>query len=404
MNDAELLQYVNQNDIIELSYVKELKVMADRKKYLSKHPYKIGQGKDGYWRSYIPDSEKGRKMIKKNTKKEVEDIIIQYYQDKEENTFKKLFHKWEQQQEKYGICGNTIQKYNSDYKRFFDGTKFERMNVEKITEEDVTEFMVYQVKNKHLKEKTGKALWGYVNGTLSYSRKHKIIHENPCDYVEKRIFSKFYDKSRGNTQERTLNKVEISKLLNELKKSHMNKPEYIQSYAVELAIYTGMRVGELAGLTWENVRSDEGIIRICQSEKYDRKSKEFYIDCTKNGEEREFPISKEIESILLAVKKAEMEYGFIGEYVFQNKEGRVHARSISHCMRYKCKQAGIDVKGIHALRRTLNSKMRCSGVSVVIASSLLGHTEEVNESNYTYDISEMKYKKELIAKLSQEIG
>lgn len=73
-------------------------------------------------------------------------------------------------------------------------------------------------------------------------------------------------------------------------------------------------------------------------------------------------------------------------------------------MRYKCKQAGIDVKGIHALRRTLNSKMRCSGVSVVIASSLLGHTEEVNKSNYTYDISEMKYKKEIIAKLSQEIG
>ena len=404
MSDAELLKFMEDNGMIELSYVKELKKMAERKIYLNKHPYKIGQGKDGYWRTYLPDKEKGRKMIKKNTKKEVEDIVVQYYREKEERTFKILFHEWEQQQEKYGISGNTIQKYNSDYKRFFEGTKFEQMNVKDITEEDITEFMVSQVKKKRLKEKAGKALWGYVNGTFKYSRKHKIIHENPCDYVEKRIFSKFYDKSKGSIQKRTLNKVEIVKLLDELKKSHIDKPSYIQSYAVELAIYTGMRVGELAGLKWENILNEEGIIRICQSEKYDRKTKEFYIDCTKNGEEREFPISKEIEAILLAVKKIEMEYGFIGEYVFQNKDGRVHARSISHCMRYKCKQAGIDEKGIHALRRTLNSKMRCSGVSVVIASSLLGHTEEVNENNYTYDISEMKYKKELIEKLSREIG
>lgn len=78
MDNTELLQYINSDVIIELSYVKELKKMAERKIYLNKHPYKIGQGKDGYWRTYLPDKEKGRKMIKKNTKKEVEDIVVQY--------------------------------------------------------------------------------------------------------------------------------------------------------------------------------------------------------------------------------------------------------------------------------------------------------------------------------------
>lgn len=46
-------------------------------------------------------------------------------------------------------------------------------------------------------------------------------------------------------------------------------------------------------------------------------------------------------------------------------------------MRNKCEQAGISVKSIHALRRTLNSKMKCRGVSSTVAASLLGHTEEV---------------------------
>ena len=76
MSDAELLKFMEDNVIIELSYVKELKKMAERKIYLNKHPYKIWQGKDGYWRTYLPDKEKGRKMIKKNTKKEVEDIVV----------------------------------------------------------------------------------------------------------------------------------------------------------------------------------------------------------------------------------------------------------------------------------------------------------------------------------------
>lgn len=56
-----------------------------------------------------------------------------------------------------------------------------------------------------------------------------------------------------------------------------------------------------------------------------------------------------------------------------------------------------------ALRRTLNSKMRCEGVSPVVASSILGHTEKVNNSNYTYDISDNKYKMDIISGINKEI-
>ena len=70
-------------------------------------------------------------------------------------------------------------------------------------------------------------------------------------------------------------------------------------------------------------------------------------------------------------------------------------------MRRKCSQAGIDERGIHALRRTLNSKMRCDGVSATVAASLLGHTEKVNQENYTYDITGMDYKRKIIQKVNE---
>ena len=70
-------------------------------------------------------------------------------------------------------------------------------------------------------------------------------------------------------------------------------------------------------------------------------------------------------------------------------------------MRNKCEQAGISVKSIHALRRTLNSKMKCMGVSSTVAASLLGHTEEVNELNYTYDVTTIEEKRDIVKRLSE---
>ena len=55
-----------------------------------------------------------------------------------------------------------------------------------------------------------------------------------------------------------------------------------------------------------------------------------------------------------------------------------------------------SIKSIHAIRRTVNSRLKCSGVSTTVASSLLVHTERVNEQNYTYDILGINEKKLII--------
>lgn len=58
--------------------------------------------------------------------------------------------------------------------------------------------------------------------------------------------------------------------------------------------------------------------------------------------------------------------------------------------------AGIGDKSIHSIRRTFNSQMRCSGVSSTVAAAILGHSERVNENNYTYDVTQMQYKLDIV--------
>ncbi|EEG47816.1 site-specific tyrosine recombinase XerD [uncultured Blautia sp.] len=404
MEDRDLLQYALEHDMISMSYIQEQVNMNKRKEILEKHPYKIWEGKDGKWRTYILD-ENGKRILKKlSTKKAVQNIIVSYYENiekakTEDYSFHSYFQKWKEKQVSYGVSNNTLTKYDSDYKRYFENSKFEKLDIRKINEEDITAFVIQQIKKLNLKEKAGKSLMGYINGVFKHARIKRIISENPCEYVETRNFSKFFNRDKKNPEERTINTNDLNLLLKQLYISQTQKPHYIPNYAVELAIYTGMRIGEITALRWENIREDLGVIVICCSEKHDRITKEYIVDSTKTRKERQFPITQKISSLLYKVKKIEMQYGFLGEYIFQNENGKLHSSSIAHCIRYRCIQAGIPEKSIQSLRRTLNSKLRCAGVSSIVAASMLGHTEEVNALNYSYDISEMDYKREILSEI-----
>ncbi|MCG8399650.1 hypothetical protein LWS67_24490, partial [Bacillus atrophaeus] len=60
MDEKELLKYAVENGILDIALVQEQVEMNKREKILKKHPYDIWEGKDGYWRTYIPCKEKGR--------------------------------------------------------------------------------------------------------------------------------------------------------------------------------------------------------------------------------------------------------------------------------------------------------------------------------------------------------
>lgn len=398
------MQYALEHGMIDMSYVQAQVEMDKRKEILKKHPYKIWKGKDGKWRTYISDENGKRIMKKRSTRDGIENVVIEYYENTEHKrktdySFRAFWDKYKKKQISYGISNNTVTKYNSDYKRFFHGTEFEEKDIRFMNEEEISAFMVQRIKRLNLKERAGKALFGYINGVFKHARVCREIKENPCEYVEHKYFFKFYDKSKKSVEQRTVCQTDFDHLLMQIHISQKEKPNYIPNYAVELSAYTGMRIGEIIALKWEDVREDIGVICIRRSEKFDRITREYFIDDTKTDKERQFPISEKIQLLFHKIKKIEIQYGFLGEYVFQNENGKLHSSSVAHCIRYRCIQAGIQEKSIHALRRTLNSKLRCAGVSSVVASSMLGHTEEVNEGNYTYDISSMDYKRNMISKI-----
>ncbi len=403
VSEKEILQFAIDNGILSKEFVQESILMQKKKEILAQHPYQIWEGKNGKWYTYLPindESKNNRRLVKRTSKESVEKAIIDFYVRPDTMTFEMAYRRWRSVQDET-VGDNTVYKYETDYKRFFGNTEFVKMEVSKITEETVKLFIVQKVKDMCLCKQACKTLFGYIRNVFKSCQINHDIKENPCMNLEANHFYK-YCTEKKRSQPKTLvvgqDRIDLCKQYHD---DYINNPFYIPLYAVELASLTGMRVGELSELRWNSI-TDKYII-IDKSEKYNRKTKTYYVDSTKNGKERIFPVTTEIKSLLDRVKKAELQCGFISEWVFSNEDGRIHAPIISSCMKNKCRQAGVEERGIHAYRRTVNSMLKADGVSTTVAAALLGHTEEVNDQYYTFDVTGLEEKVKCIEKVNSQM-
>ena len=148
------LQYAIDNGIIDLPNIQSIIEMTKKHELLEKHPFKIWFGTDNKWHTYLPDEEKGRVPRKRNTREEIEKVIIEYWKEKEENpTIKELFKEWnDSQAEKGFIKINTALRNESLFKRHF--TEFGERRIKNVSVDMWVEFLEAQIPKFNLSAKS----------------------------------------------------------------------------------------------------------------------------------------------------------------------------------------------------------------------------------------------------------
>lgn len=395
-----------ENGIISQDHLQEQINMLKRKEVLNRHKHKITNSPDGKWRTYVPaDTKTKLKLIVKKSKEELEDFIYQYYIEREENynpndkyKFSDIYKQFRSFKELV-VSDNTIYKYDCDYKRFFASTPLESMKIISITEEDCIQFIVDRIRTLQLNKKAYESLYAYLNGVFKYAKNKHIISDNPMEYIERKQYFRYCIKNVTNPTKRIISSAEMNTLNSQMQYDHEHRPRMITTFAVEFARLTGMRVGEIAALSWDKIDFDNKVITVDCAEVYHFKTAKSTIESTKNGVVRYIPITDDIKNLLDDVAATEEKFGFKGKYVFSNYYGRITKNAIGHCARSLSKRSGLtNVKSIHSYRRTLNSKLKSMGMTTETAASLLGHSTEVNINNYTYDITDFDYKRECLDK------
>lgn len=92
-NDSELLRFAAEEGIIDLPRVQEIAKMRKREELIKNHPFKIWQGKNGSWYTYLEDSGKpnGRRLVKKSSEKAIKDAIVERAT---QPTVRDIFDEW----------------------------------------------------------------------------------------------------------------------------------------------------------------------------------------------------------------------------------------------------------------------------------------------------------------------
>lgn len=402
------MQYAIDNGIIDLQNVQQQIEMKKRQKILNAHPYDIIYNeKRGRWFTrFKVDGVLTQRH--RGSREELESLIVEFYlngekfddsKSDEENAipFQKAHDRWEQVQEEYGKEPNTLYRYHSDWNRFFLGTEFAKKNILTMTSYDIESFMINTIKEKRLKRQAGIDLFGYIKGVFYTAVIDRVIpkDENPCDLVDKKRFRKYYNRDKKPIDERTLSIPEIQKLVERLNKDVTERPTCLSPYGVRLALLTGMRSGEICGLRWSHI-SDCDIL-ICESEKYNQKTKTYYNSDTKTEKDRTMPITKELKDFFNDMRRLQERYGSTEDFVISVGEKKLHTRNLSDYMIKASKKLGFNVsKNIHAIRRTFNSYLRQDGTSAILAGSIIGNTAAVNDKHYTYDICDLDTKHKLV--------
>jgi len=149
-------------------------------------------------------------------------------------------------------------------------------------------------------------------------------------------------------------------------------PDRWREFLTVLA-HTGLRFGELAALTWDDVVLT-GAPRIQITKAASRQ----IIGPTKAGRSREVPLNAVAIQALAAVRHD-------ASLVFPSPTGAPWSSSSTgkHLHRI-CREAGLKPFGWHTLRHTFATRLVQTGVSLPVVQKLLGHTTITMTARYTH--------------------
>lgn len=208
----------------------------------------------------------------------------------------------------------------------------------------------------------------------------QMIVSNPAERVQapktKKPKRKYYDDEQS--------KALISGLM------ELTEEQFKYKVAIILTIFTGVRLGELMGLEWDDINFREGIVSINRSSQYLADKGVFTKVPKTESSIRDVAIPDFVVSLLEEYKywydEQKYQYGELwidSNRLFVQADGRpMYPSTISKWFEKFVAQIGLPVINFHGLRHTNATLLIAQNIDVSVVAARLGHAQITTTLNF----------------------
>ncbi len=338
------------------------------------------------------------------------DIIDGVRADKNTLTVNDMYNSWVQL--KKGLKDNTFSNYKYMYQMFVE-PDFGKTKIVDLKRSDVRAFYNYLADERHIKVNTIDSIHTVLHQVLELAVEDEYLRYNPSDNALKELKKARnfeIEKRRALTvPEQELFEVFLSK-----------QGQYHRWYPIfTIMLWTGMRVGEICGLRWEDIDLDDETISVNHTlVYYDKRGEErcgFAINTPKTrAGERIIPMLPKVKEAFLMEKAYQEEAGLRStavvdgyrNFIFVNRFGNVqHQGTLNKALRRIIRDCNFEVLdkvhkedaillpkfSDHSLRHTFCTRLSEAGVNLRAIMDIMGHSDsETTLQIYTEATKEFK--------------
>ena len=261
--------------------------------------------------------------------------------------------------------------------------------METIAECDVQQFVIDKCASG-LARKTVRDMVAVLKSIVKYGNKHGIFH-----------FEEWEIEYPTDTENKLLPTLSLNH--QRILMNHLIEQPTQQNIGVLLALCTGMRIGEVCALQWEDVDFTQRIITVrhtvgriynCELKTTER----IHTSPKTKNSCREIPISKQLFQSLKTVRKQSQSPYVVGTST-QSKEPRSYRDYFSRLL----KRLNIPHMVFHGLRHTFATRCIESQCDYKTVSVILGHSNVATTLNL-YVHPNLSQKKKCIDRMSKFLG
>ena len=300
-----------------------------------------------------------------------------------EKTFGDVLNLW-MTNNRIRLKGGTINKYQS----LIDSHIMPELGCIRITEIDATRinsFLDAKLSNGKLNSHGGLS--------PSYVRSMMVVINAAIKYA---VDEQFCLPLKSTVHKPAASKTELVILSREEQKkieTFLLSNFSLSAAGVFISLHTGMRIGEICGLSWDDVDLAKGIIKVrhtvarVKSDNAEGSKTKLILDTPKtDASVREIPISTVLFPVLLELKNISSK-----NFVISETREFMKPRTFEYQYHRMLNMCGIKPINFHALRHTFATRCVEVGVDIKSLSEILGHANVgITLNTYVHSSLEMK--------------